>query len=171
MDRIQYDGLMGHQSARSERIQYDGILGHSTVQRFIWDLGALAIASICSCIKHDVQPYLFSHIIHDFSICIFSTFLYSFLHSSTRYSVAFIAFPTFAWDIMAPQEWQNGLCDCSPCESCLLSTFLPCIRMFSSFTRRILTDKSQYSLWAYLSSLAKSFCGVWKFQFRLCIVL
>ncbi|KAF7562969.1 hypothetical protein G7046_g1134 [Stylonectria norvegica] len=25
------------------------------------------------------------------------------------------------------QEWQNGLCNCSPCESCLLGTFLPCM--------------------------------------------
>ncbi|CAM1504321.1 Fc.00g019120.m01.CDS01 [Cosmosporella sp. VM-42] len=25
------------------------------------------------------------------------------------------------------QEWQNSLCDCSPCDNCLLGTFLPCI--------------------------------------------
>ncbi|RGP72010.1 plant cadmium resistance 3 [Fusarium longipes] len=26
---------------------------------------------------------------------------------------------------MSPQDWQNNLFDCSPCDSCLLSTFLP----------------------------------------------
>ncbi|TPX15329.1 uncharacterized protein E0L32_004606 [Thyridium curvatum] len=25
------------------------------------------------------------------------------------------------------QEWQSNLCDCSPCENCLLGTFLPCL--------------------------------------------
>ncbi|KAM0250606.1 hypothetical protein ACHAP5_002136 [Fusarium lateritium] len=25
------------------------------------------------------------------------------------------------------QEWQNNLCDCSPCDSCMLSTCCPCI--------------------------------------------
>ncbi|KAF5663092.1 plac8 family [Fusarium heterosporum] len=25
------------------------------------------------------------------------------------------------------QEWQSSLCDCSPCDSCMLSTFCPCI--------------------------------------------
>ncbi|KAF5643946.1 plac8 family [Fusarium tjaetaba] len=25
------------------------------------------------------------------------------------------------------QEWQNNLCNCSPCDSCLLGTFCPCI--------------------------------------------
>jgi Cys-rich protein (TIGR01571 family) len=26
-----------------------------------------------------------------------------------------------------PQEWQNGLCNCTPCDACCLSTFLPCM--------------------------------------------
>ncbi|KAI1064688.1 hypothetical protein LB507_000141 [Fusarium sp. FIESC RH6] len=25
------------------------------------------------------------------------------------------------------QEWQSNLCNCSPCDSCMLSTFCPCI--------------------------------------------
>ncbi|KAH8896060.1 PLAC8-domain-containing protein [Thozetella sp. PMI_491] len=24
-------------------------------------------------------------------------------------------------------DWQNGLCSCSPCGSCMLGTFLPCL--------------------------------------------
>lgn len=29
---------------------------------------------------------------------------------------------------MNNQEWQSGLCNCGPCESCLLGTCLPCMR-------------------------------------------
>lgn len=29
---------------------------------------------------------------------------------------------------VANQKWQASLCDCSPCSSCLLGTFLPCLR-------------------------------------------
>ncbi|RSL70844.1 hypothetical protein CEP53_001744 [Fusarium sp. AF-6] len=34
------------------------------------------------------------------------------------------------------QEWQSSLCDCSPCDSCLLSTFLPCI-LFGRTSQRM----------------------------------
>lgn len=30
------------------------------------------------------------------------------------------------------QEWQQNLCNCSPCENCCLGTFLPCMRKCSS---------------------------------------
>lgn len=29
------------------------------------------------------------------------------------------------------QDWQNGICNCSPCSSCLLATCLPCMRTSS----------------------------------------
>ncbi|KAF4591979.1 Protein PLANT CADMIUM RESISTANCE 3 [Ophiocordyceps camponoti-floridani] len=40
-------------------------------------------------------------------------------------------------------EWGNHLCDCSPCESCLLATFLPC--MLSGRTATRMRDPSMQS--------------------------
>ena len=33
-------------------------------------------------------------------------------------------------------EWQNNLCNCSPCDSCLLGTFLPCILLGKTSERQ-----------------------------------
>ena len=29
-------------------------------------------------------------------------------------------------------DWQESLCDCTPCGSCVLGTFVPCLRKYSS---------------------------------------
>ena len=35
-------------------------------------------------------------------------------------------------------DWQSGLCDCSPCGSCVLGTFAPCLRKYCSILVYIL---------------------------------
>lgn len=61
------------------------------------------------------------------------SFCHSFilLFSYSLFISSFYSSPSFT-SVTMSQEWQNNLLYCSPCDSCLLSTFLPCISTFPS---------------------------------------
>ncbi|EXM18252.1 hypothetical protein FOTG_13674 [Fusarium oxysporum f. sp. vasinfectum 25433] len=54
------------------------------------------------------------------------------------------------------QEWENSLLDCSPCDSCLLSTFLPCI-LFGRTSHRLQNPSAEPESF---NSDCALFCGI-----------